>query len=90
MIRLVFFVFLDYAIHFPEKGENVVIINSETPSLTQVTICVWMSSSHSKGTPFSYAVRNGIELLIDYDENFQLTIAGEVRWCKYHKLQVRS
>ena len=50
-------------------------------SLTAFTVCLWMSSSSSKGSPFSYAVSGeDNELLIFYNGNFELDIGGEVRF----------
>ncbi|XP_078357316.1 neuronal pentraxin-2-like [Oculina patagonica] len=51
-------------------------------SLTAFTVCLWMSSSNTKGTPFSYAVSgegNDNEVVIDYDRYFRLLIDNVVR-----------
>ena len=49
-------------------------------SLTAFTVCMWMSSSDTEGSPFSYAVSSeDNELLIYYERYFQLFIGGEKR-----------
>ena len=49
-------------------------------SLTQFTVCLWMQSSESVGTLFSYAVPGmDNELLLDYNGDFVLSIAADTR-----------
>ena len=51
--------------------------------LTAFTVCMWMISSDTQGTPFSYATslsgQWGNELLIEFREQFSLVIDGEER-----------
>ena len=71
---------LDYALHFPNKEVEDVVIISQMRSLTAFTVCLWMSSSNNKGTLVSYAVSNSEnELLIDYDKHFEVQIDGTPR-----------
>ncbi len=71
----------DKALHFPNKGVNDFVRISNMRSLTAVTVCLWMSSSDIQGSPFSYAVSGqDNELLIFYNENFELHIGGEKRY----------
>lgn len=76
---------LDYAAHFPDKGvRDFVKLSGMRNSLTQFTVCLWMSSSSSQGSPFSYAVSGQEnELLIFYNGNVVLFIGGEKRLCRY-------
>ena len=72
-----FFVNLDYVFNFPEKGVNDVVKISGMRSLTDFTVCLWMSSSNTQGTLLSYAVSgqgNDNELVIDYDRYLRLII----------------
>ncbi|XP_020606897.1 neuronal pentraxin-1-like [Orbicella faveolata] len=49
-------------------------------SLKAFTVCLWMSSSDTQGTPFSYATSVsdlGNELLIEFHEHFSLVIDGQ-------------
>ncbi len=49
-------------------------------SVTDFTICLWMNSADSQGTPLSYAVSSEAnELLIFYNGQFQLYIGGTQR-----------
>ena len=49
-------------------------------SLTAFTVCLWMSSSNTKGTLVSYAVSSSDnELIIEYDRYFDLLIGGTKR-----------
>ncbi len=53
-------------------------------SLTAFTVCLWMSSSNTRGTPFSYAVSGtDNELLIEYNRYFHFLIGGTKRYYKY-------
>ena len=71
---------LDYAFNFPEKGVNDVVKISGMRSLTAFTVCLWMSSSNTKGTLVSYAVGNSVnELIIEYDRYFDFLIGGTKR-----------
>ena len=71
---------LDYAFNFPEKGVNDVVKISGMRSLTAFTVCLWMSSSNTKGTLVSYAVGNSVnELIIEYDRYFYFLIGGTKR-----------
>ena len=80
MYYLLFFVNLDYAFNFPDKGVNDVVKISGMRSLTAFTVCMWMSSSDNEGSPFSYAVSSEYnELLIYYERYFRLFIGGEKR-----------
>ena len=75
-----FYVNTDYAFSFPDKGVTDVVKISGMPSLTAFTVCFWMSSSNTRGTPFSYAVSGtDDELLIEYDRYFDLLIGGTKR-----------
>lgn len=81
-----FFIALDYAFNFPNKGVNdVVKLSGMRSSLTEFTVCLWMSSTSSKGSLFSYALSGSgrdNELLIFYDKYFELYIGGENRLCR--------
>lgn len=72
---------LDNAFHFPNKGvTDFVGVSSTSQELTAFTVCFWVSSSNTQGTPFSYAASDeDDELVIDYNGNFRLTIDSEVR-----------
>lgn len=73
---------LDYAFDFPEKGVHDVVKMSGMRSLTAFTVCLWMSSTNTRGTPFSYAVSgegNDNELLIEYNGSFDMLIGGTRR-----------
>ena len=75
---------LDYAFHFPDKGVDDVVKTSGMRSLTAFTVCLWMSSGATQGSPFSYAVSDeDNELLIMYNSYFELDIGGEQRLCRY-------
>ena len=80
-----FLVTLDYAFNFPEKGVNdVVKLPGMRNSLTELTLCMWMSSSATEGSPFSYAVSSeDNELLIDIERHFELYIGGTRRLVLY-------
>ncbi|XP_078358813.1 uncharacterized protein LOC144643433 [Oculina patagonica] len=71
----------DYAFSFPEKGvTDVVKITNLPRSLSAFTVCLWMSSSITRGTPFSYAVSGtDNELLIEYNSYFDVHIGGTKR-----------
>lgn len=71
----------DNAFHFPNKGvTDFVGVSGTTQELTAFTVCFWMNSNNTQGTPFSYATRDEIdELVIDYNGHFRLTINSEVR-----------
>ena len=75
-----FLVISDYAFNFPEKGVNDVVKISGMRSLTDFTVCLWMSSSSPQGTLVSYAVGKGNnddnELLIEYNRYFHFLIGG--------------
>lgn len=71
---------LDYAFNFPEKGVNDVVKISGMRSLTAFTVCLWMSSSNTKGTLVSYAVSDyDNELIIEYDRYFDFVIGNKRR-----------
>ena len=74
-----FTVILDNAFDFTDKATNdFVKLSGMSNSLTQFTVCLWMSSTNSEGSPFSYAVSSEAnELLIYYKNQFQLSIGGE-------------
>jgi len=80
MMHLLFFhVTLEKALHFPNKGEDDFVEISGMRSLKAFTVCLWMSSSDTQGTPFSYATsgsNHGNELLIDFHGRFRLSIDG--------------
>ena len=78
----IFHITSDKALHFPNKGvDDFVTISGMTGmSLTAFTVCLWMSSSNTEGTLFSYAVSGQSrdnELVIYYNRNFMLTIDNE-------------
>ncbi len=76
-----FFSSSDHALNFPDKGVNDVVDLSGMRSLTAFTVCLWMNSSNSQGSLFSYAVpRQDNEILIFYNIYFELTINGESRY----------
>ena len=83
MYYLFFFVNLDYAFNFPDKGVHDVVKISDMRSLTAFTVCLWMSSSNTRGTLVSYAVgegnNNDNELLIEYNRYFDFLIGGTQR-----------
>ena len=73
--------FVDNAFHFPNKGiTDAIKISNMRSSLTAFTVCLWMSSNNTRGTPFSYAVGEGNnddnELLIEYNGSFEFLIGG--------------
>lgn len=71
---------LGYAFDFPDKGVNDVVKISGMRSLTAFTVCLWMSSTNARGTPFSYAVSgNDNELLVEYNGSFDILIEGTRR-----------
>ena len=80
-----FFFTSDYALHFPEKGKKDVVKISGMRSLSDFTVCLWMSSSETQGSPLSYAVSGqDNELLIFFNKYFELDIGGESRLCGYY------
>lgn len=79
---------LDYAFHFPVKGVNSAVKISKVRKfkLTSFTICLWMRSSNTKGSLFSYAVSSSDnELLIFYNRYFKLDIGGEARFVNLYQ-----
>ena len=83
MMHLLFFhVTLEKALHFPNKGEDDFVEISGMRSLKAFTVCLWMSSSDTQGTPFNYATTvsdSGNELVIEFREHFSLVIDGQHR-----------
>ena len=76
------FVTRSYAFHFSEKGVNDVVKISGMRSFMAFTVCLWMSSSNTKGTLVSYALlvsNSDNELLVEYDGNFDFFIGGTQR-----------
>lgn len=76
---VVFLFNIDYALNFPPSNRAIVRINSPPmESFTEFTVCFWMSSSTSQGTPFSYTAsvdNSDGELHTGYENNqFALTI----------------
>jgi len=71
----------DNAFHFPSKGvTDAIKISNMRSSLTAFTVCLWMNSTNTQGTPFSYAVGNSYnELLIEYSGSFDFFIGGSQR-----------
>ncbi|KAL9966822.1 hypothetical protein ACROYT_G024946 [Oculina patagonica] len=45
----------NYALYFREKGVTDYSNIWGMPSMTEFTVCFWMKSTETKGTPFSYA-----------------------------------
>lgn len=81
---LVFLFTIDYALNFLPRNRAIVRINSPPMErCTEFTVCFWMSSSSSQGTPFSYTAIVGNSdrgLHIGYEKNqFALTINEEQR-----------
>ncbi|KAL9981035.1 hypothetical protein ACROYT_G009691, partial [Oculina patagonica] len=73
-------VLIDNALNFPNKGVSDVVDLSGMRSLTAFTVCLWMNSSNSQGSLFSYAVSSQAnEILISYNTYFALSIDGESR-----------
>ncbi|XP_078363428.1 uncharacterized protein LOC144647504 [Oculina patagonica] len=71
---------MNYAFNFPNKGVNNYVKLPGKRSLTAFTVCLWMSSTNSQGSLFSYAVSSQAnEILISYNTRFQLYINGESR-----------
>ncbi|XP_078353452.1 uncharacterized protein LOC144638135 [Oculina patagonica] len=72
-----------YDLLFPKKGtSDYVIINNAMPSLTAVTICLWMkvTDTGNKGTPLSYAVSGSDNELVLFNYNgFSFEVAGVSR-----------
>ncbi|XP_078367070.1 neuronal pentraxin-2-like [Oculina patagonica] len=60
----------NYALLFPRKGTSDYVMTRGMPSLTAVTVCVWMKTNDTgnEGTPLSYAVSGSYNelILIDY------------------------
>ncbi len=85
-VFLPFFLFTsDYALNFREKGIDDVVKISGMPSLTDFTVCLWMSSSDNEGSPLSYAVSGqDNELAIFFKKYLQLIIGGAVRLSRYY------
>lgn len=81
IFAFLFLLTLDKALHFRNKGVDDFVRISGMRSLTAFTVCLWMSSSDSQGSPFSYAVSGqNNELLIYYNKYFELNIGGESRY----------
>ena len=71
---------LGNAFKFPNKGTTDFVKVSGMPSLTAFTVCLWMNSSETEGTLFSYAVSGqDNELLIEYSTYFDFLIGGTQR-----------
>ncbi|XP_078360290.1 uncharacterized protein LOC144644633 isoform X2 [Oculina patagonica] len=72
-----------YALFFPKRStKDYVILNNAMPSLTVVTICLWMkvTDTENKGTPLSYAVPGSDNELVLYNYNgFSFEVAGSSR-----------
>lgn len=67
-------------LHFPNKGVDDFVQISGMTRLSEFTVCLWMNSSSSQGTPLSYAVPGkDKELLIEYESYLKLTINQESR-----------
>ena len=68
-----------YTLLFPRKGTSDYIITRGMPSLTAVTVCLWMKTADTgnEGSLLSYAVsgRDNELLLLDY-RNFLLWVDG--------------
>ena len=73
--------FSDNAFHFPNKGvTDAIKISNVRSSLTAFTVCLWINSTNTQGTPFSYAVSGSDdELLIEYNGSFDFLIGGSKR-----------
>ena len=58
-----------YALLFPGKGTGDYVMTRDIPSLTAVTVCLWMKTADTgnAGTPLRYAVSGSTNelLLID-------------------------
>ena len=72
----------NYALLFPRKGTSDYAIIRGMPSLTAVTVCLWMKTADkgNEGVPLGYNVGSSNEvLLIDY-RNFGFYIGGTRRY----------
>ena len=70
----------DYTLEFPRQGLTDYANIWGMRSLTQFTVCFWVKTSLSKGTPFSYASScRDNDLLIDIPGNFLLSIGNKIR-----------
>ena len=78
---MVFGFFSDNAFHFPNKGvTDAIKISNVRSSLAAFTVCLWMNSTNTQGTPFSYAVGSSDnELLIEHSGSFDFLIGGSRR-----------
>jgi len=75
--EIILSIFKDYALDFPVKGVSDFVNIWGMPSLTQFTVCLWMTSSDTtnNGALFSYAVPGTHnELLIFNYRNFRIYI----------------
>lgn len=72
-----------YAFNFPTQGvKDFVKISAVSHRFTELTVCLWMSSSITEGSLFSYAVSGrDNEILIAFDKKFYLRIGGQKRLC---------
>ena len=72
----------NYSLLFPYKSKNdYVIITHRMPSLTAVTVCMWIKTNATgRGTLFSFAVNEGYnELLLVAPQNFVLHVRSVKR-----------
>ena len=72
--------FIDYDLHFPDKGIDHGVFMDNMPRMTQFAISFWMQTTEAQGTPFSYAMSdfNNNEVLIDFNNaGFSLAIFGQ-------------
>ena len=72
-----------YALLFPRKGTSDYVMTRGMPSLTAVTVCLWIKTADTgnQGTLLSYAVSAGSNnelVLYDYT-NFDLWLGGTGR-----------
>ncbi|XP_078367117.1 neuronal pentraxin-1-like isoform X4 [Oculina patagonica] len=67
-----------YALLFPRKGTSDYVIIRGMPSLTAVTVCLWMKTADTgnEGTPLGYNVGSTNELLLHDYRNFWFWIGG--------------
>lgn len=72
------FIFSDYTLEFPKQGVTDYANIWGMRSLTQFTVCFWIKTTASRGTPFSYASTDALnnELLIEHPGRFALLVGN--------------
>ena len=73
----------EYALLFPRKGTSDYVMTRGMPSLTAVTVCLWIKTADTGnvGTPLSYALSTQLdnEIILDDYRNLRFYVGGTGR-----------